>query len=118
MRRLRTQQVRTARRAAIPAGTALPGLLVGAAPAQALREERIVHSASQLQALCREQAEARYAGAGEPVYQWTGSHHDYANTLFAEGKLRVDGRDVAVKCRSARNARERHITVEFDDPGR
>lgn len=50
--------------------------------------------------------------------QWSGTCRDYANTLYADGKLRVDGRDVAMACRSARSARERYMTIAFDDPGR
>ena len=38
--------------------------------------ERIVAAASELLPLCRQEAEARYIGLGEQVYQWTGSYHD------------------------------------------
>lgn len=82
------------------------------------RWERVIVNASDLLGLCREEAEARYVGRGEPVYQWTGSYHDYANTLYADGKLRVDGRDVEVHCRIPRNARERYLAMEVVDPGK
>ena len=96
-------------------------LAAGAAHAQDpgwLRWERVIVNASDLLGLCRQEAEARYVGLGEPVYQWTGSYHDYANTLYADGKLRVDGRDVEVHCRIPRNARERYLTMEVVDPGK
>ena len=80
--------------------------------------ERIVTAASDLLPLCRQEAEARYVGLGEQVYQWTGAYHDYANTLYADGKLRVSGRDVEVHCRIPRNARERYLTIEVVDPAR
>lgn len=79
---------------------------------------RIVYAASDLLALCRRETEARYVGLGEQVYQWTGAYHDYANTLYADGKLRVSARDVEVHCRIPRNARERYLTMEIVDPAR
>lgn len=80
--------------------------------------EYVVTAASDLLPLCRQEAEARYVGLGEQVYQWTGAYHDYADTLYADGKLRVSGRDVEVHCRIPRNARERYLTMEIVDPGR
>lgn len=80
--------------------------------------ERTLGAASELLPLCRQEAQAHYIGMGERVYQWTGSYHDYANTLYADGKLRVDGRDVEVHCQIARNARERYMTMEMVDPGK
>jgi hypothetical protein len=101
-----------------------PSLLLAAAAAAHAHEpdvyerERIVSVASELLPLCRQEAEAHYIGMGEQVYQWTGFYHDYADTLYADGKLRVDGRDVKVHCRIPRNARERYMTMELVDPGK
>ncbi len=99
---------------------ALFGMGMGSAHADDtgwMRWERVIVDASDLLVLCREEAEAHYVGLGEPVYQWTGSYHDYANMLYADGKLRVDGRDVEVHCRIPRNAREHYLTMEVVDPG-
>lgn len=80
------------------------------------RWERLVGSASELQVLCREEAQAHYIRRGKAVYQWTGSYHDYADTLYADGRLRVDGRDVEVHCRIPRNAREGYLAIELVEP--
>lgn len=75
--------------------------------------ERSFQQASQLVAWCREEAEAAIVGRGQTPYQWRASHHERGNTLHVDGKLRVDGEDVAVTCRAARGARERYAVIEF-----
>lgn len=79
-------------------------------------EEIVFSQASELLPWCRAEAEARYVGRGITPYQWTGRYHDAFNVLYAEGKLRVHGDDVAVNCRVARNALERYAVIEIFDP--
>jgi hypothetical protein len=76
--------------------------------------EIVINSASQLVPWCRTEAEAHFIGQGASVYQWTASYHDRGKVLHVNGKLRVDGKDVAVSCRIARGARERYATIEFN----
>jgi len=78
--------------------------------------DREVHQASELVPWCRQEAEARYIGRGETTHQWSARHSDRGNMLSVEGRLRVEGRDVQVKCRIARGAREQYATIEIDDP--
>ncbi len=79
-------------------------------------DERTVAQASDLEPLCRQEAEARYVARNIPTYQWRASHHDRGNTLQVDGTLRAGGEDVTVTCRIARGARERYIVVEIADP--
>lgn len=72
--------------------------------------------ASDLVPWCRQEAEARYIGRGEKVYQWSASHSSRGQALKVEGRLRVEGRDVKVECRIASGARLRYATVEIEDP--
>lgn len=78
--------------------------------------EREIHQASALVPWCRQEAEARYVARGEKTYQWSASYHDRGNTLYVEGRLRVEGRDVKVDCRIARGARERYAAIDIRDP--
>ena len=79
--------------------------------------ERSFRLASELAAWCREEAEAAVVARGQTPYQWRASHHERGNTLHVEGKLRVDGEDLAVACRVARGARERYAVLEFPAAG-
>lgn len=75
--------------------------------------ERSFRQASELAAWCREEAEAAIVARGQTPYQWRASHHERGNMLHVEGKLRVDGEDLAVACRAARGARERYAVMTF-----
>ncbi|MGQ4583892.1 hypothetical protein [Lysobacter sp. F60174L2] len=75
-----------------------------------------IHQASALVPWCRSEAEARYIARNIVPYQWTARYHDKGNVLYVEGKLRVHGDDVAVRCRIARGAREKYAVIEIDDP--
>ena len=75
-----------------------------------------IHQASDLVPWCRQEAEARYIGRGETTHQWSAKYSDRGNTLSVEGRLRVEGRDVKVRCRIARGAREQYATIEIEDP--
>ncbi len=77
-------------------------------------EERVISLASQLAPWCRDEAEAIVIGRGGTPYQWTASYRDRGDRLQVDGRLRVDGEDVAVRCRIARGARERYASIEFD----
>ncbi|AKC88268.1 hypothetical protein WQ53_07740 [Pseudoxanthomonas suwonensis] len=75
-----------------------------------------MHQASELVPWCRQETEARYVGRGEKIYQWSASYHDRGSTLYVDGRLRVEGRDVKVECRIARGARERYGAINIRDP--
>lgn len=78
--------------------------------------DRTINQASELVPWCRSEAESRYIARNITPYQWTASYHDSSNVLYVEGKLRVHGDDVAVRCRIARGAREGYAVIEIDDP--
>ena len=95
-------------------------LLAAAAPAapsapvvEDIHHERVIASASTLVPWCRAEAEARVVAGGGTPYQWTASWRDRGNVLEVDGRLRVDGEPVAVRCRIARGARDRYATLEF-----
>ena len=79
-------------------------------------DDLVIYSASQLRPWCESEAKARYIAKGITPYQWTASHHDRSNVLYVNGRLRVHGDDVEVRCRIARGAREEYATIEIDDP--
>ena len=93
---------------------ALPAL--ASDPAGYDPHEREISQASELVPWCRQEAEARFVARGERTYQWSASYSDRGNALAVEGRLRVEGRDVAVTCRIARGARERYATIDIQDP--
>ena len=77
---------------------------------------RVINQASQLVPWCKSEAESRYVAKGITPYQWAASYHDRSNVLYVDGRLRVHGDDVTVRCRIARGAREQYGTIEIDDP--
>ena len=110
-------------RAAMASGLALA--TAGAAaqvpePDAPYRPEPVFTQASELLPWCRQEAEARYVARNIQTYQWTASYKQSGNVLYVEGKLRAHGDDVPVRCRVARNARERYreryAVIEIDDP--
>ena len=96
--------------------TTLVLTLATVAPTPAVQPVRVFQRASELVPWCRQEAEARYVGRGESPRQWSARYSDRGDTLSVEGRLRVEGRDVQVKCRITRGAREQYATIEFDDP--
>ena len=78
-------------------------------------EHRVISQASDLVPWCNAEAEARYVAKNITPYNWTASYHDDNNILYVEGKLRVHGHDVTVRCRIATGAREEYGTIEIDD---
>ncbi|WP_144813137.1 hypothetical protein [Aerolutibacter ruishenii] len=78
--------------------------------------ERIINQASELVPWCKSEAESRYIAKNITPYQWSASYHDRSNVLFVEGRLRVHGDDIAVRCRIARGAREGYAVIEINDP--
>lgn len=78
--------------------------------------QRMINRASELVPWCRSEAESRYVARNITPYQWTASYHDRSNVLYVEGRLRVHGDDVAVRCRIARGSRDSYATIEIDDP--
>jgi hypothetical protein len=92
-------------------------LLAIAAPAIAHYDDnQVIYEASTPVTWCRAEVEMRYRVQNITPYQWTTSHHDYAGTLYVDGKLRVHGDDVVVRCRMLSGARTATATVEIDDP--
>src|SRR5688500_15676546 len=90
--------------------------LVLASTASAHAHDRVYNKASELLPLCKAETYALYIAKGITPYQWTASHHSRSNVLYVNGRLRVHGDDVTVRCRVARGAREQYATVEVDDP--
>ncbi len=92
-------------------------LLAIAAPALAHYDDnQVIHVASALVPWCRAEAEMRYRVQNITPYQWTASYHSYSDTLYVDGKLRVYGDDVAVRCRMLQGARTATAIIEIDDP--
>ena len=76
----------------------------------------VIYQASELLPWCESEAKARYIAKGITPYQWTASYHDRSNVLYVNGRLRVHGDNVNVRCRIARGSREQYATIEIDDP--
>jgi len=76
-------------------------------------EHGIISQASDLVSWCKAEAEARYVARNITPYNWTASYHERGNVLYVDGKLRVDGEDVAVHCRIASGARDEYATIEI-----
>ncbi len=76
----------------------------------------IINQASELVPWCKSEAEAVYIGLGYTPFQWTASYHDYSNHLYVDGRLRVHGEDIEVKCTITRGARVQYINVAIADP--
>ena len=91
-------------------------LLLVALPVSAHRDERVISQASELEPWCKSEVEARYVAMNITPYQWAASYHDSSNILYVDGRLRVHGDDITVRCRIARGAREEYGTIEIDDP--
>ena len=93
-------------------------LLLGiAAPALAHYDDnQVINEAGALAPWCRAEAEMRYRVQDITPYQWTASYHRSVDTLYVDGKLRVHGDDVAVRCRMLQGARTATVIVEIDDP--
>jgi hypothetical protein len=90
--------------------------LAVAAPTLAHDHTRVIDQASELVPWCKAEAESRYVARNITPYQWAASYHERSNVLYVDGRLRVHGDDVAVRCRIARGAREDYATIEIDDP--
>lgn len=78
-------------------------------------EHRVISQASDLVPWCKAEAEARYVARNVTPYNWTASYHERSNVLYVDGKLRVNGDDVAVRCRISSGAREEYATMEIDE---
>ncbi len=81
-----------------------------------IRDPIIINQASELVPWCKSEAEAVFIGLGYMPFQWTASYHDYSNHLYVDGRLRVHGEDIDVKCTITRGARVQYINVSIDDP--
>jgi len=89
---------------------------MAAASAFAHDTDRVFNQASELVPWCKSEAEARYIARNITPYQWAASYHERSNVLYVDGRLRVHGDDIAVRCRIARDAREQYGVIEIDDP--
>ncbi|GGA78949.1 hypothetical protein GCM10011521_16450 [Arenimonas soli] len=89
-------------------------LALAPAPHEIPREQVIVREASLLVVPCREAAQAYFKAQDVTTYQWSASHKSRGNTLFVDGRLRLeDGKDVRVSCWIARGARLGSMTLEI-----
>lgn len=91
-------------------------LLQVATPVHVDPDDRVIQLASELQPWCRSEAEARLVAQGKTTYGWTSSQVSRGNVLHVEGKLRVEGADVAVHCRIVRGARLRYASIDLQAP--
>lgn len=91
-------------------------LLQVATPVYVDPDDRVIQLASELQPWCRSEAEARMVAQGKTTYGWTSSQVSRGNVLHVEGKLRVEGADVAVHCRIVRGARLRYASIDLQAP--
>jgi hypothetical protein len=87
--------------------------LLVATPAYVDPDDRVISLASELDPWCRTEAEARLLADGKTTYGWTSSHLSRGNVLHVEGRLRVQGADVAVNCRIVKGARLRYAAIEI-----
>ncbi|WP_156117226.1 hypothetical protein [Xanthomonas sacchari] len=78
--------------------------------------EPTITQASELVPWCKAEAESRYIARNITPYQWSASYHDSVDVLYVDGRLRVHGDDVVVRCRIARGARQSYGVIEIDDP--
>lgn len=85
-------------------------------PAYINPDDRVINRASELVPWCRAEAEARAIGEGKTIYQWTSSHYSRGNVLHVDGKLRVEGADVVVRCRIAKGARQQYASMDMESP--
>lgn len=97
--------------AAAAAATTMPAAAHEAVPTT--YPERTISLASELAPWCRAEAEARVVAGGGTPYQWTASYHDRGNRLHVNGRLRVDGEYLEVRCSIARGARESYATIDL-----
>ncbi|MCW4453587.1 hypothetical protein OK348_02100 [Flavobacterium sp. MXW15] len=81
----------------------------------ALDPDRRIEQPSELVPICQRSAEAAYAAAGIPVFQWSASHTLRVDVLHVAGRLRAGGEDVRVRCRIARGEATRDARIEIDD---
>ena len=91
-------------------------LLQVATPVYVGPGDRVVQLASQLDPWCRSEAEAHMVARGQATYGWTSSYMSRGNVLHVEGKLRVQGADVAVRCRISQGARLRYASIDLQAP--
>lgn len=91
-------------------------LLQVATPVYVDPDDRVVQLASELEPWCRAEAEARMVAQGKTTYGWTSSQVSRGNVLHVEGKLRVQGADVAVHCRIVQGARLRYASIDLQAP--
>lgn len=78
--------------------------------------ERVIRQASELVPWCKAKAEYHYMLMGMQTFQWTARHYSRTNELHVDGKIRVHGEDVVVRCRMTSGEREQTATIEIDDP--
>jgi len=90
-------------------------LLLTAAFSAFGHEHSVISQASDLVPWCKSEAEARYVARNITPYNWTASYHEASSILYVDGKLRVHGADVTVRCRMASGAREEYGTIEIGD---
>ena len=90
-------------------------LLLAAAFSVSSHEHHVISQASALVPWCKSEAEARYVARNITPYNWTASYHESSNILYVDGKLRVHGDAVIVRCRIASGARDEHGIIEIDD---
>lgn len=91
-------------------------LLQVATPVYVDPDDRVIQQASELVPWCRSEAEARMLALGKDTYGWTSSQVLRGNVLHVEGKLRVQGDNVAVHCRIVKGARLRYASIDIQAP--
>jgi hypothetical protein len=91
-------------------------LLQVATPVYADPDDRVIQVASQLDSWCRSEAEARMVAQDKATYGWTSSQVSRGNVLHVEGKLRIQGAEVAVHCRIVQGARLRYASIDIQAP--
>ena len=91
-------------------------LLQVATPVYVDPDDRVIQLVGELDAWCRSEAEARMVAQDKTTYGWTSSQLSRGNVLHVEGKLRVQGADVAVHCRIVQGARLRYASIDIKAP--
>ena len=93
----------------------LLGLLGGAAAVSADHDDDLpIGTSTDLRDWCKAESEAYFVAKGATPFNWTASDVERGNTLFVEGKWRIDGVYYDVHCRITRGAQRQYAVIDIE----